>query len=193
MSEPKLKKPELRKTLLTTRQNLSLALWREKSDRLCTQLKQAALFQTAETVLAYFSFRQEPDLMPLFSLPKIWGFPRCMGKELVWHQWSPQSGLSLQPGAFGILEPHPSCPTLLPKDVDLILVPAVGCDRQGYRLGYGGGFYDRMLSQPEWAVKPTIGLLFDFACLPAFPVEPWDQPLSAIVTESGIVMTSHFS
>jgi 5-formyltetrahydrofolate cyclo-ligase len=181
-----LDKQQLRKTLLKTRQELPPALWREKSDRLCTHLSNLALFQTAQTVLAYFSFRQEPDLTPLFSTSKTWGFSRCVSQQLTWHHWFPQSNLDLQIGAFGISEPHPNCPPLLPQEVDLILVPAVGCDRQGYRLGYGGGFYDRMLSQAEWAAKPAIGILFDFAYLPALPVDPWDRPLSAICTESGI-------
>jgi 5-formyltetrahydrofolate cyclo-ligase len=86
-------------------------------------------------------------------------------------------------GAYGILEPHPQAPTLSPSEVDLILVPAVACDLQGYRLGYGGGFYDRMLSNPAWAKLPTIGIVFDFAHLAQLPKDPWDQPLHHVCTE----------
>ncbi len=132
-------KATLRKSLLQTRQSMSIELWRDKSAQLCIQLQTSSLFNQAQTVLAYFSVRQEPDLSTLFSLPKIWGFPRCVGKSLHWHRWSPQDSLSLQAGAFGILEPHPDAPSLKPEQVDLILVPAVACDLQGYRLGYGEG------------------------------------------------------
>jgi 5-formyltetrahydrofolate cyclo-ligase len=161
--------------------------WQAQSDRLCTHLQTATLFTQAKTILAYFSFRQEPNLMPLMnqSSDRIWGFPRCVGKSLVWHVWSPDS-LPLQIGAYGIREPHPDCPTLEADQVDLILVPAVACDRQGYRLGYGGGFYDRLLSAPSWAAKPTIGIVFEFAHLPQLPVDSWDQPLSAVCTEAGL-------
>jgi 5-formyltetrahydrofolate cyclo-ligase len=95
--------------------------------------------------------------------------------------------MPLQIGAYGIQEPHPNSPQIQPSQVDLILVPAVACDVRGYRLGYGGGFYDRLLSSPEWLTKPTIGIVFDLACLNNLPTEPWDCPLKAICTESGII------
>ncbi|HEY9652178.1 MAG TPA: 5-formyltetrahydrofolate cyclo-ligase, partial [Coleofasciculaceae cyanobacterium] len=80
-------------------------------------------------------------------------------------------------------------PRLEQAEVDLILVPAVACDRRGYRLGYGGGFYDRMLSSAEWGSKPTIGIVFEFAYLPRLPIEPWDKPLHAICTNLGFKIT----
>ena len=156
--------------------------WQQKSDRICSHLQSSPLFTCAQTILAYFSFRQEPNLSPLFTdTQHRWGFSRIENKSLVWHSWQP--GDSLQTGAYGIYEPHPDSPTLQPHEVDLILVPAVGCDAQRYRLGYGGGFYDRLLSSQEWASKPTIGIVFEFAYLPQLPVDPWDKPLHSICTE----------
>ncbi|MFW6359013.1 MAG: 5-formyltetrahydrofolate cyclo-ligase [Chroococcales cyanobacterium] len=180
----KTQKAELRRQLLTKRRSLPQSIWREKSDRLCHALNSFLLGTDATTILAYFSFRQEPDLTPLFSSPKYrFGFPRCVAKSLSWHCWKP--GEAYQTGLYGIFEPSPDSPVLHPEEVDLILVPAVACDARGYRLGYGGGFYDRMLSLPEWSGKPTIGILFDFAYLPQLPIDPWDKPLTGICTESG--------
>lgn len=163
-------------------------VWQEKSDRLCTHLQTSPVFTQAQTVLAYFSFRQEPDLSPLFTVPDhhIWGFSRCVDQTLSWHAWSPKSTLSLQVGTYGILEPHRDAPILEPEDVDLILVPAVACDIRGYRLGYGGGFYDRMLQSPEWAKKLTIATVFEFARLPHLPVDSWDQMLQGVCTERAL-------
>ena len=180
-------KAQLRQILLSKRKALPQADWREKSDRLCHVLQSLSLFQEAQTILAYWSFRQEPDLSPLFTVRR-WGFPRCVGQSLKWHRWTSQD--SLQVGRYGIQEPHPDSPILSPTEVDLILVPAIACNYQGYRLGYGGGFYDRMLSSPEWLSIKTVGIVFDFAYLPELPVEPWDTKLHGVCTDAGYQATT---
>lgn len=180
--EPQPNKSELRRILLQKRSSLRIEQWQQKSDRLCNHLRSLPLLIEAKTILAYFSFRQEPDLSPLFTDSKRrWGFPRCVGKSLVWHCWI--AGESLSKGNYGIFEPHCDAPILTPHEVDLILVPAVACDARGYRLGYGGGFYDRLLSSADWASKPTIGIVFEFAYVSHLPVDPWDKPLHSICTE----------
>ncbi|MBW4632527.1 MAG: 5-formyltetrahydrofolate cyclo-ligase [Iphinoe sp. HA4291-MV1] len=182
-------KTELRKSLLKTRQSMSTQEWREKSDRICQNLLTSPQFNQAKTILAYFSFRQEPDLSPLFTdTCRRWGFPRCVGQSLYWHFWTHQD--TLITGAYGICEPHPDAPTIASAEVDLILVPCIACDYQGYRLGYGGGYYDRMLSSPEWTNKPTIGIVFEFAYLPEIPIETWDKPLQGVCTELALVYQS---
>lgn len=182
-------KQVLRQQLLQRRQSTPPEVWRQKSLQICTHLQAASIFIQARTILGYFSARQEPDLTPLFKLPgKVWSLPRCQGSDLIWHAWSSED--PLQAGAYGIQEPHPGLPTLAPEQVDLILVPAIACDWQGYRLGYGGGFYDRLLSHPAWQAKPTIGIVFEAARLAALPVDPWDQRLGMVCTEAGLFKVS---
>jgi 5-formyltetrahydrofolate cyclo-ligase len=178
----KLDKSAWRHNILQQRQSLSFAQWQLKSKLICDRLKSIKLFQEAQTILAYFSFRQEPDLSPLFSLEKTWAFPRCVGKSLVWHSWQP--GTKLNTGKYGIQEPYNNATIIDPATADLILLPTVACDSQGYRLGYGGGFYDRLLGGDRGLNVPTIGILFDFASEVQFAKEPWDMKLNFICTET---------
>jgi 5-formyltetrahydrofolate cyclo-ligase len=185
-------KASLRQKLLRSRLCLTPSIWQAKSQQLSQHLLNAKKVQEAQTILAYFSFRQEPDLSFLFTQSQaIFGFPRCVDQSLFWHPWQP--GEPRRKGRFGILEPHPDSRQLEAEEVDLILVPAVGCDRQGYRLGYGGGFYDRMLETPRWQKIPTLGIIFDFAYVDQLPIDPWDYALDGVCTETGLKECSNNS
>jgi 5-formyltetrahydrofolate cyclo-ligase len=186
-------KKTIRKHLLAQRQSLTLECWHVKSNRICQNLAQSQWVQNAQTILVYLSTRQEPDLSALWMhhFPhKRWGIPRCAEQHLVWHEWQPTQAQQIQPGAYGILEPIPTLPVIETSTVDLMLVPAVGCDRQGFRLGYGGGFYDRLFSQTHWANIPTIGIVFEFAYLDQLQPDPWDYPLQAVCTEASLNFTA---
>ncbi len=178
-------KTQLRKALLKERLSLSQALWQQKSLQICAYLHRSPEFLQAQVILTYASLKQEPDLSSLVqSYPnKIWGLPRCVGKEINWHQW--RWGDRLQPGTYGILEPLPTAPDLEAPDIDLIWVPSVACDRRFYRLGYGGGYFDRLFSLPEWSSIVRVGIVFEQAYLPQVPEDPWDIPLNAVCTENG--------
>ena len=178
-------KPSLRQTIIATRESLSKTEWREKSDRICEHLVNSSLFARSQLILSYVSHRQEVDLGGLWNQRPQWGLPRTVGKSLSWHIWKPEE--PLRSGKFGILEPADDAPLVEPSEVDLILVPAVACDRQGYRLGYGGGYYDRMLSSPEWSEIPTIGIVFDFALIDRVPVDPWDCRLNGVCCDRQLV------
>lgn len=182
MTNIKENKQLLRSQLLQKRKALSKEECRQKSDRLCENLNKLPIFQKAENILAYFSYKKEPNLSKLYTnTEKKWGFPRCVNKELIWHFWTPEN--TLKKGAYGIKEPNSNLPLIKANEIDLILIPAVACDHEKFRLGYGGGYYDRMLSLPQWHNIPTIGIIFDFAYLPQIPTEKWDQKLSFVCTD----------
>jgi 5-formyltetrahydrofolate cyclo-ligase len=103
----------------------------------------------------------------------LMNFALCTGKE------------QLISGAFGIFEPNPqTCPLCDFKQQKhvpvLFIVPGVAFDRKGHRLGMGGGYYDRFLSD---AKSLTIGLAYAFQLLDEFSVEPWDKNVNAVCTE----------
>lgn len=186
-------KKRLRKELLQARKSLSEQEWDNKSQAICEALNQyldmSSVVSEGGTILSYFYFRSEPSLDPLFNLSVYsWGVPRCVENELSWHFWKP--GDALTKGAFGIREPLPSAPICSPEAVDLILVPAVACDSRGYRLGYGGGFYDRLFAQPQWRSIPKIGIIFDLALVSDLPTDAWDVPLDGICTDQRLIINS---
>jgi 5-formyltetrahydrofolate cyclo-ligase len=190
-SSGELTKADLRRSLLFQRQALPPDVWQASSQAICGHIEASQLFAGAKTVLGYLSHRQEPDLQTLYTNTQLrWGFPRCDGDALVWHCCNPNLPGQIQIGAYGIREPQADLPQLTAAEVDLILVPAVGCDRRGYRLGYGGGFYDRLFAQPEWGSIPAIGIVFAAAFLPVLPTDVWDLPLNAICTERGLFLSS---
>ena len=170
----------LREKYLQQRLRMPSEEWKIKSDRICENIYNSSLFQNAKVILSYLSFKKEADLSLLHQQSKIrWGLPRCQGKNLSWHQW--QWGDFLEKGTYNIPEPSIHSPLIDLTVVDLILVPCVMLDRFGYRLGYGGGYYDRMLV--NYNHIPTIGIVFDFAYVSELSIESWDQPLNYICTE----------
>ena len=125
--------------------------------------------EKAPLVFLYYGVGAEPDtgrlLAPLTQAGKLVALPRCLEQR----------------GPFGIPEPDGSCPILSPTHETLLLVPALCCDRLGFRLGHGGGYYDRYLS--HWQPH-TAALCRDVLLRERLPVEPHDQRLELILTET---------
>jgi len=86
-------------------------------------------------------------------------------------------------GNYGIREPDPArCPTIPESEIEAALVPGLGWDRAGNRLGRGAGYYDRLFASPEWRGF-RCGIFFSFQEMDHIPTEPWDLPLEAVVTD----------
>ena len=90
------------------------------------------------------------------------------------------TGDDLVPGPFGLFQPHHEAPDLAP---DIILTPLLAFDSKLDRLGQGAGYYDRAFAQFPHALR--IGVAWNVQCVDALPVDPWDMPLDAVITESG--------
>jgi len=93
----------------------------------------------------------------------------------------------LVPGVWGIREPRPECCEPAPPDsIDFVLVPGLGFDASGGRLGYGGGFYDRLLVHvPE--ATPRVAAAFSMQLVEAVPMGERDKYVNAVVTEKGVL------
>lgn len=89
-------------------------------------------------------------------------------------------------------EPDPlACPALPPGHAefkpDLIIVPGVGFDMQGNRLGFGAGYYDRYLAHPSMKDTVKIGFAYSFQILPELPADPWDVRMNALCSEKELI------
>jgi 5-formyltetrahydrofolate cyclo-ligase len=138
-------------------------------------------------VSGFLSIGEEIDATPLMQRLRDEGYRLCLpvmegkGKPLVFRAWSP--GDALAETTWGIREPLPSAEVL---DPDVVLGPLLAFDLTGYRLGYGGGFYDRTLARLR-ALKPivSIGIAFDEQRVDAVPHADYDEPLDWVLTPSG--------
>ncbi|PYF78369.1 MULTISPECIES: 5-formyltetrahydrofolate cyclo-ligase [Marinomonas] len=111
--------------------------------------------------------------------------PVIQGKQLTFARYTPNT--VWQENVFGIKEPV-TTEYLSGDELDVVLLPLVGFDSQGGRLGMGGGFYDRTFADKKANEKPLlIGLAHDCQEVKNLPVEGWDVPLQAIITPSRII------
>ncbi|MDO9524414.1 MAG: 5-formyltetrahydrofolate cyclo-ligase [Gemmobacter sp.] len=138
-----------------------------------------------QVLAGYMPMRTEID--PLCAMARHIGpvgIPviKAKGQPLAFRVWTPDAAMI--PGAFGALVPAAG-DWVLPQ---VLIVPLLAFDARGYRLGYGGGFYDRTLQRLR-AAGPVVAIGFAFAAqqVDAVPTEPTDQPLDLIVTERGLM------
>jgi 5-formyltetrahydrofolate cyclo-ligase len=110
-------------------------------------------------------------------------YPRCLPetRSMVLHRTMTEAEL-LAGGSYGISEPDPSCPIVRIDEIDAALVPGLAWDRNGNRLGRGAGYYDRLFGAPGWRAF-RCGLFLAAQELNAIPVDQWDVPLDAVLTE----------
>lgn len=174
-------KTAARKTAFAARKAAHAAGQGDAANRLAQVLAQHA----GKTIAGYMPMRTEIDPLPAMAAHRG---PVCVpvilgpARPLDFRRWTPEAPMIV--GDFGALIPAEG-DSLIP---DILIVPLVAFDRRLYRLGYGGGFYDRTLEQLR-ARRPTLAIGFAFAAqeLPAVPTEPTDQPLDLIVTDQGIL------
>jgi len=188
----KQKKRELRKKIITSRDRLSAEKIAEKSGLIAEKLYSLSAYENAEAVMFFISFGSEVDTRPMveetIKRDKLALAPKAAPdtRELIPSQifdWE----RDLVPGAYNIPEPSPE--TLRPRDpkiIDLLIVPGVGFDTEGGRLGYGGGYYDRFFERLKPGV-PLVALAFEMQILPAIPRDRWDRPVDVIITEKRII------
>ena len=160
-----------------------------RSATICALVLASPLYAAARAIHCYLPMRSEVDTRPLIadalSHGKRVAVPIVVRKaaELA-HAWLDSLAAdALTPGVFGTFNPRDLRPAA-PGDWDLVIVPLLAFDRRGHRLGYGKGFYDRLLAA---SAVPTIGVGFADQEVDALPAEAHDVPLNYIATEREVI------
>jgi 5-formyltetrahydrofolate cyclo-ligase len=186
-------KKALRTKILALRDALPLDERHKKSSAIQSRLFSLPEFIAARTIALFVSCRSEvlteAIIRESLSLGKVTALPLTdlSRKQLLLSRIADYDD-DLAPGTWGILEPKPDrISPVTPNALDLVITPGAAFDRQGRRLGYGGGFYDGLLKSMT-VRKPAIALAFALQIVDEVPFDPsHDQPVDMIITEDEII------
>ena len=180
---------ELRAKLIDKRAALTKEQVLSGSGNALEMIRALYEWKNAAEVLIYWPIRGEIDVRPLIT--ELWQrdtrvlMPRC--RPDAYGEMDIACAAcedDLTEGPFSIMEPDAdSCPAVDACCPDLAIIPGVCFDRRGFRLGFGGGYYDRLLASDTLLSTLKIGLGYTFQLVEQLPVQPWDMPVNIICTE----------
>ena len=180
-------KKEIRKLIYKFRKEISEKKLKEWSNIICKRIIETEFYQKSKVIICYFPKKGEVDTKVLIGysflhkkkvfLPKV----ILSKKSLEFYQVFCLD--NVVPGPFKLLEPPLENPKLKDEKVDVVFVPGVAFDIFRNRIGYGGGFYDRILKRIK-ALK--VGIAFSFQIFERLPISAHDEKLDLIITEKGI-------
>lgn len=183
--DPPSAKRVLRATLRQQRKAVPIST-RSKAARLVAKhLLRCAALRCAHRVAVYLSMGSELQTTPLITALQARGIqvfaPALLRGEM---RFRPLTHTPLQSHRLGMLQPRTGT-ALRASQMDVVILPLLGFDARGTRLGQGGGYYDRSLSRAYF--RPyRLGLAYALQGVPTLPRESWDQPLHAALTERGL-------
>ncbi|MDR0531651.1 MAG: 5-formyltetrahydrofolate cyclo-ligase [Oscillospiraceae bacterium] len=168
----------LRRELLARRAAFAPERKRAADEAICLALRD--VLENHALVLAFYPIGSEPNLLP--ALRAFHGqvyLPKCTpdAREMTFYAVEDWDGL--RPGAYGIPEPRAALPA---RHATLCLTPGLAFDREGYRLGYGGGYYDRFLAGFS---GESVGVCYEAFFMERLPRGAFDRPVGRVLTERG--------
>lgn len=188
-------KRTLRSEILNKRKALSKEEVINKSSDISSLLFSTEQYKNSKYIMCYIDFRNEVRTEEIIKSALNEGkniiIPISVveTKQLILSQLMDYDK-ELEAGTYGILEPKKEfIREVYPELIDLVLMPGVAFDRRGYRIGYGGGYYDRFLTKIDDPV-PKIALAFELQMVPHVREGRYDLPVDYIITEKEIIKSS---
>ncbi|MBI1935635.1 5-formyltetrahydrofolate cyclo-ligase [Candidatus Woesearchaeota archaeon] len=179
-------KTEIKEPILHKRDSMAKGEILQKSNKIKENLFNLEEYKKSKTVMFFVSFNNEVDTHEIIK--SALKNKTVVVPKVVHHEIEPSLIIdfdNLVPsGRFNIPEPI-EIMKIANKNINMVLVPGIAFDKEGYRLGYGFGFYDKFLKKVPKAIK--IGLAFDFQVVGNVPRESHDVPVDLVVTEEKIV------
>jgi 5-formyltetrahydrofolate cyclo-ligase len=176
-------KAALRQLLIAQTEDLPREYITESDAGIFNNLIRLPEFAAAETIFSYYSLQREPDTVKFLEyalrLGKTVTLPVCL-KSGIMEARAVSSLSELSESGYHLLEPLASMHVVPPEALDFIVVPALAYDLEGYRLGRGGGYYDRFLLKTK---AYTAGITRERLIYEALPREVHDMPVHCVVTE----------
>ena len=180
-------KRALRNQMRAVRNALPESACDARSAEIHQRLFGLAELEHAATLLAFASIHNEvrtrPSIVAAWSAAKRVALPRVVGNQLSLHLIDAET--PLVPGAFRIPEPAEDAVRIEPDEIDFALLPALAVDPRGYRIGYGGGYYDRLI--PRLTKACTCALAYDFQLISEVPELPFDVAVDLVVTDRRVI------
>lgn len=182
-------KDKWRRTMRERLKNMSFDMFKQKCTSIYAKLYQETIWKQACTIGITVSILQEVDTRPIIQ--HAWERGKCVAVPRTNPQlhslefYAIQSFSQLEKGYAGIMEPHPKRAEKINDEmIELLFVPGIVFDKQGYRIGYGGGYFDRYLKQFNYE---TISLLFACQLVDSIPRELYDLPVKRMITEDEVI------
>ena len=176
----------VRNDVLAKRRALSAESRKHKSQAIVDSLIELSLFKDAMTIATYLPLPSEVDLSRLLQLEhrsKSYVAPRTLPNfKLSFHRVT--SSDTFEKGFGGAQQPTEEADLVSPGEIDLFLVPLAACDRQGNRLGFGKGYYDRALAG---ATGYKLGIGFQCQLLDNVPLDSYDVTMNGFLSEEGLI------
>ena len=185
-------KPTLKLRILEKRKKLTKQEVKEKSKKIIDNLKSLKEFQSAKNMVFYVSFGNEVDTHEIIkellaNKEKTVIVPYVLKNYPILQLSELKNFDELEEKTFGILEPRELyIREFSIKKIDLVILPGVVFDKDGCRIGYGFGYYDRFLKKLEKHVK-KISLAFELQIVNEIPKEKYDVPVDFVVTEKRVI------
>ncbi len=189
-----LTKKELREKIRSQLKKMSVEEYRQRSRKIHQQLFATQVWRVAKTVGVTVSIFPEVDTYGIIEIGwqagKQIAVPKCFAKTRSMRFFRLTHFNQLEKGYFGLLEPKLDLTEEIKKEaIDLLIVPGVAFTRNGERLGLGGGYYDRFLT--DFSGR-TVSLCFSEQLVDHLPLQPHDRPIQQIITETEIYTRHDF-